>query len=489
MRRRQVLVFAAGAAALLGTGCAQAVPAATTALASANPVAASAAAAGASGVWGRAITVPGLAALNTGRNADVLSVSCAAAGSCAAGGYYQNHGRHGFVAVERNGRWRRAIEVPGLTALPKGGSQVSAVSCASPGFCAAGGYYGNHSRNPYEVTTGRGFVAVERGGRWHRAVQVPGLGALNRGGNAEVSSVSCATRGYCAAVGFYTDSGGHRQGFVAVERSGVWSRAAGVPGLGALNKGGNAGVSSVSCASRGNCAAGGYYTTDAAWHRQAFVVSQTNGRWGTAQEAAGNLNTGGDARVDTVSCGSAGNCAAGGEFSLASGEAQAFVVSEVNGTWAAAQAVAGTRSCCGGAVVTSVSCASAGNCAAGGQWDYGGYNAAFLVNEKNGVWGPGIRVPGLNRVARDAYLSSVSCASAGNCAAGGEYGGAGSGVFVVRETNGVWGKETTVPGLGALNKGSSLGVSSVSCASARSCVAGGYYQEAGRYALQGFVTQ
>ena len=45
-----------------------------------------------------------------------------------------------------------------------------------------------------------------------------------------------------------------------------------------------------------------------------------------------------------------------------------------------------------------------------------------------------------------------------------------------------------MPGLGRLNKGSSLGVNSVSCASASSCVAGGYYQETGRFALQGFVT-
>src|SRR5262249_14977431 len=187
-------------------------------------------------------------------------------------------------------------------------------------------------------------------------------------------------------------------------------------------------------------------------------------------------------------CASAGNCAAGGQYSKASGD-QAFVVSEVNGIWAAAQAVAGTLSSSGGADVSSVSCASAGNCAAGGQWDYGGYNAAFLVSEKNGVWGPGIHVPGLNRVARDAFLTSVSCASAGNCAAGGGYDGGGSGAWVVREKNGVWGKQTPVPGLGALNKGSILGVSSVSCASAGSCVAGGFYQEAGRYALQGFVTQ
>src|SRR5215472_11943691 len=53
---------------------------------------------------------------------------------------------------------------------------------------------------------------------------------------------------------------------------------------------------------------------------------------------------------------------------------------------------------------------------------------------------------------------------------------------------GSWGRRTAVPGLGALNKGSVLGVSAVSCASAASRVAGGYYQETGRFALQGFVT-
>jgi hypothetical protein len=476
MRRRQVLVFVAGAAALLGTGCAQA------------------AAAGAAGVWGRAMTVPGLGALNKGRNAGVLSVSCPSPGNCAASGFYRDGGRHqqGFVVSERNGRWRQAIEVPGLGTLNKNGNaEVRSVSCASPGYCAAGGYYGNRGSNPYVVSSGRGFVVSERNGRWHRAVEVPGLGALDKGGNAEVSSVSCASRGYCAAVGFYRDGGGHQQGFVAVERSGVWGQAVEVPGLGALNKGGNAGVSSVSCASPGNCAAGGNYTTDAAGSAQAFVVSEKNGSWGTAQEVAGNLNMGKSsyAGVDSVSCGSAGNCAAGGQYFDGSGNVQAFVISEVNGIWASAREVAGSLNVNGAASVFSVSCASAGNCSAGGTFDYGGYNAAFVVSEKNGVWGQAIDVPGLSGVARDASLNSVSCASAGNCAAGGSYDGAGSGAWVVREKNGVWGKETTVPGLGALNKGSSLGVSSVSCASAGSCVAGGFYQEAGSgYALQGFVT-
>jgi hypothetical protein len=91
-------------------------------------------------------------------------------------------------------------------------------------------------------------------------------------------------------------------------------------------------------------------------------------------------------------------------------------------------------------------------------------------------------------VARDADLGSMSCAGAGNCAAGGEYDGDGSVAFVATEKNGVWGHETTVPGLGSLNKGPLVAVTTVSCAPAGGCVAVGYYEQNGRGVLQGFVT-
>src|SRR5215467_9598674 len=137
MRRRRVLVVAAAATALLSTGCAQA------AAGRAHPVLRHESAE-TSGVWGRAIAVPGLAALNTGREADVSSVSCAAPGSCAAVGSFTDGGGHqqGFVVSERNGVWGHAAEVRGLGALSTGGNaKVTSVSCASRGFCAAVGSY------------------------------------------------------------------------------------------------------------------------------------------------------------------------------------------------------------------------------------------------------------------------------------------------------------------------------------------------------------
>jgi len=259
-----------------------------------------------------------------------MSLSCGSAGDCAAGGeYVDGSGRYqGFVATERNGRWGKAAVVPGLGALNAGGSaEVDDVSCGSAGSCSAGGFYRDRRRLE------QGFVVVERNGRWGRATGVPGLGVLNAGATADmdgadVSSVSCASAGNCAAGGFYTARHRRNEGFVVTERNGRWGKATVEPGLGALKKGVVAEVDGVSCASAGDCAAGGSYQ-DAPDEDQGFVVSERNGRWGKAIPIPGlqALNTGGDAQVFSVSCGPAGNCAAGGSYTEGLVTPQGFVVS------------------------------------------------------------------------------------------------------------------------------------------------------------------
>src|SRR5260370_740342 len=251
MRRRQVLVVAAGAVALLGAGCAQATPATTTPMPSTTPLSTAAAAfpaAGApAGSWGRAIEVPGLAALDKVGGAVVVSVSCGSAGNCAAGGGYLNHRRYlGVVVSEANGRWGRAIEVAGVGPLTKGayvaeGAQVSSVSCASTGNCAAGGYYSIPVAG--DRVHRQAFVASEQNGRWGMAIEVPGIAALNAGHYAEVFSVSCGSEGNCAAGGNAASSapninrGGHQQGFAASERNGAPGQASAVPRPEGLHKG------------------------------------------------------------------------------------------------------------------------------------------------------------------------------------------------------------------------------------------------------------
>ncbi len=116
------------------------------------------------------------------------------------------------------------------------------------------------------------------------AEEVPGTAALNQGGTAQVSSVSCGAAGNCSVGGSYTDSSGDLQVFVVSQVNGIWGKAEEVPGTAALNQGGDAQVSSVSCAGAGNCSAGGSYKRRSFTHDRAFVVSQANGTWGTAEE-------------------------------------------------------------------------------------------------------------------------------------------------------------------------------------------------------------
>jgi hypothetical protein len=119
------------------------------------------------------------------------------------------------------------------------------------------------------------------GGTWGTAQEVPGIAALNRGGDAHFWALSCASAGSCAAGGYYSSGG--LQAFVVSEAHGTWGWAEEVPGTAVLNQGGYAMVLSVSCAAAGSCAAGGFYT-DAAGNEQAFVVSEHHGAWGRAHE-------------------------------------------------------------------------------------------------------------------------------------------------------------------------------------------------------------
>jgi hypothetical protein len=86
----------------------------------------------------------------------------------------------------------------------------------------------------------------------------------------------------------------------------------------------------VSCASPGNCAAGGDYE-DRSRRNQAWVEDEVAGTWRPAIEVPGTsiLNAGGVAEILSVSCTSLGRCAAGGGYEDRSRSSQALVADEV----------------------------------------------------------------------------------------------------------------------------------------------------------------
>jgi len=338
------------------------------------------------------------------------------------------------------------------------------------------------------AATGAGDSAS--GGAWGKAREVPGLAALNKG-FAEILSVSCASAGSCSAGGSYQDSSGEQQAFVVSQRHGFWGKAQEVPGLAALNTGGGAEIRSVSCASAGNCSAGGVYFdgTPSSGHGQGFVVSQRHGVWGKAKEVPGlgALNVGGDeggfAQVWSVSCASAGNCSAGGRYTDSSGGNRAFVVSQRHGVWDKAEKLGPP-----GAFIYSLSCGAAGNCSAGGSYPTSPHHVqAFVASQEHDTWSRIRKVPGSAALNTGSWaqISSVSCASAGNCSAGGFYSGRTGScpttgqtscqAFVVSERHGSWSRAQKMRGAAALNAGGDAEVISVSCAAAGTCSAGGFY--------------
>jgi hypothetical protein len=112
----------------------------------------------------------------------------------------------------------------------------------------------------------------EVNGTWGNALEIPGIAALGGGTDAaSASAVSCATAGNCAAGGVYDDSTPAEHVFVAVQAGGAWGNAQQLTGTGTRPT-----LSSASCATPGNCAFGGS-STDASGHLQGFVADLSAG--------------------------------------------------------------------------------------------------------------------------------------------------------------------------------------------------------------------
>ena len=419
------------------------------------------------------------------------------------------------------GTWGNAANLPGTRALNTGGeAAVEAVSCTSPDSCAAGGYYATKANEGMV----HGFVDVKVNGTWRVAQNIPGLGALSKA-NSEITGIACGGPGNCVATGWaggaafavsyskgrwhnavvirksengkpsiacpsagncvvggaFADGSRGVQAFVVREVRGTWGKALAVPGIASLSKGQYAQVNSVACSSADSCAVVGFYL-DKSRVPQPYVDNLVQGSWRTAHQVRGPQASRLGADLLAVSCASRGNCSAGGNSGPTfNGPAQAMVVNEVNGTWRKPILVPGIAALNSlkNASVTAISCATPGNCSAGGSYLTKGFTSqAFVVNEVKGAWRKGIEVPGtaaLNVAGGGALVASISCAAPGNCSAGGRYESPAGQIqaYVVSEVAGGWKKAITLPG--ATHLGTQGEILALSCAQPAKCTAGGDY--------------
>ena len=331
--------------------------------------------------------------------------------------------------ADANGVWHAPQRVA-VSLNTRNFAQTTAISCGSPGNCGAVGSYES------ETTGDEAFVVNEVNGIWGSAKTVPS----NDDDYYILDAISCPSAGNCTAVGEIENI----SAFVMDETNGTWGQpmdlAAGT-------------LDTVSCKQAGDCVAGGTF----GYGGQAYLVTETDGTWGTSEVVPGSLYV--DATITTISCPSIGNCAAGGNYDAQPygplpGVGYPFVVDETDGSWGSAMRLSGpfdyTDDLDGVDNVTSISCSSPGNCGAGGFYGaFQGFQQAFVATETDGTWGTAREVAGFLDLGKRGYLQSVSCPSNGNFVVAGTYldRSADWQAFVVNEVAGTWQPAQEVSGI------------------------------------------
>jgi hypothetical protein len=277
-------------------------------------------------------------------------VSCPSAGDCAAAGTYLNsfagawpggflNRSEGWVATKQAGQWSRAVSVqlPGnadaLGDPSKSGTSpflgFTGLSCPSAGNCTAvGGYAINGEQEG-------ALILKQRKGVWLPGIRAP----LPRGGVAPsapnswidpLGPVSCAAPDDCAAVGSYVKAGSpHRyQGWLLSERSGKWS-ASGLVLPRKTKASGGVFLNQVTCPSRGNCVAIGFYASHG--KTTGLIDIERRGKWLRAIKAALPANAAKVSRqhafLDSLSCPSTSRCTIVGSYTNRAGKPQALILS------------------------------------------------------------------------------------------------------------------------------------------------------------------
>jgi hypothetical protein len=278
-----------------------------------------------------------------------------------------------------------------IASVPRSRNTVfNGVSCVSATFCMAVGTQGDATRSyKWDGTT------------WSRVLS-PSRGMVER----TVTSVSCVSASTCVAVGFGTrDSADPSHALMESWDGNVWST---VPGP-ASSRG--LAFTSVSCVNASNCVGVGTRSGPGAVKNSALTATYDGARWAVVPSPA----LGRSAYLEDVSCVDASNCVAVGFLKRARGFRPSTLVEVWDGAvWTAVPSPSPSRS---HSELAAVSCTSASNCVAVGQYngDQGTIDALIEVWDGT-AW---TTTPAPETEWQLNYLHGVSCATGSMCVAGG----------------------------------------------------------------------
>jgi hypothetical protein len=237
-----------------------------------------------------------------------------------------------ILAIQGSGTWGFQNTIPGLDGPditdfnPDADAAALQVSCSATTTCAVAGIYGDHHGNQ------QAFVASWAASHWFTQT-IPDSEEFNQGGQAFTNGLACGANGGCAVAGQVSvnppaDQDTSVQSFASSRLGGNWSNAQEIAGIDNLP---DSNALAVSCPAAGSCLVGGFY--DITDNRQQAYVADENtlagakdfGSFGGAQLVAGNLNKGGTAAVNDISCPRAGECTISGFYTDKNHKQQGFI--------------------------------------------------------------------------------------------------------------------------------------------------------------------
>jgi hypothetical protein len=353
-----------------------------------------------------------------------------------------------------------AASPAGAAKAPPPANVLFGVSCVSSKYCVAVGVNENAEES---VKGGGALIQTWNGKTWKSVAPKAPKGAMS----AQLLDVSCRSVTACVAVGDYLNAGG-----TGVPLAEIWNGRTWTPTAPATPKGSSGGqLLGVSCAAAKSCVAvGGDFTNSGG---AALAESWNGSRWTLSRPPEPKGSVVGE--LNTVSCTSAAHCIAVGSSST---NTAGFALADAwNGGGWTRMPVTVPANGKEDADLTGVSCPSAKSCVAVGTGTTGlkGGLVSFAEVWNGTTWAAG-RISWPKGVS-NSFLYGVSCASAKSCLAvgnldinlndGGHTGRAGA-----TSWNGKAWTATSVPAPG---KGKASLFVGVSCLSAANCLAVGQF--------------
>jgi hypothetical protein len=356
-----------------------------------------------------------------------------------------------------------------------------AVSCTDKGYCSGGGSY-------ISATAGRvAFVVTESHGTWNRASNVRLPAGAESESDAQVNGISCTSRGYCAAVGYYSNSKGE-DGFIVTQSHGRWGRAVTMKAPSGAEAG-EAELTAISCPRWRGCeAVGEYRAKDSDF--EAVAEAQSPRGWRAAEvDMPVKTAADPDAYLGGISCAGVGDCVAVGSYDNDPSSPLTSVATGAllsHGKWRRAVRLRVPASKPGDSSdISNISCNALGHCLGTGAYFLPGDNAPFYgvsITEAAGRWSAAAKITATPVHGAYSNFDGSSCITTKLCLAAGGYARpGGSGVFggeVVTWSAGRWSHPDPLklPAAAGVFDNEASALYALSCARDGYCAASGFYE-------------